>query len=390
MDAQIVDQPTVTAPSIETPAASPASTPDASSTEKSPLQQAVDTGDTRAYRKERHEQRVRQQKGLPEPPRTPATTKQAGSTEPTPKPTASEPVAPQGEKPRKNADTRVQELLRDRVERDRTIQQLQAQLARHSTPPEQKPAPAPSTPKSDTTQKAWERYRTLPNAPKLDEFTSYEDYMDARAEFIADQRIEEHLNARDSESQQHTQITSAIHEYEQQTTVYRDSVLAWKQANPTAQLADEFLAIEPLSAVQLRNAVSGPDQQTPIGPHHFVVEQVFRADPKVQGPLSHYFSQHPQEFKRLCDLATSGQHGPMQVIREIGRLEVQFLHAPAPTKGVTPASPAARLSAVPAPQTVLGKKPAGVLDPLNAAIQAGDTRRYRELRREQRKAQLAG
>lgn len=360
---------------VDTPDVSPA-TPVAAppvAESKTPIQQAVESGDTRTYREERHKQRQDAKQG-----RTPVTP--APTTVGTPKPAASEPAATT-EKPRKNADTRVQELLRERGEREKQWERERQELLARVPKSEQTAKPADPAPKSDA--KGWQRYKDLPDAPKLEQFDTHEDYLDARSDFIAEKRIAEALGQRDQASEQDHRLRQSAERYQSHETEFRTHVLEWKQSNPEAKFDDGFMSIPPMSAIQLHNASQPPDQQVPIGPHHFVIEQVFLAEPKAKGPLCAHFSANPQEFKDLCELAMRDEYGMQAVVRRIGQLEAKFLSSQAST----PASPAARISAVPAPATTLGRKASGsTVDPLKRAIQSGDTRAYRELRHQERQA----
>lgn len=362
---------------VETPDVSPATPVPAPpvAESKTPIQQAVESGDTRTYREERHKQRQDAKQG-----RTPVTP--APTTVGTPKPAASEPAATT-EKPKGQALKARNEDLEAEIAANRELLRQRAELrkALKAEEPPQTAKPAANAPKSDA--KGWQRYKDLPDAPKLEQFDTHEDYLDARSDFIAEKRIAEALGQRDQESEQQSRLRQSAERYQSHETEFRTHVLEWKQSNPGAQFDDGFMSIPPMSAIQLHNASQPSDQQIPIGPHHFVIEQVFLAEPKAKGPLCAHFSANPQEFKDLCELAMRDEYGMQAVVRRIGQLEAKFLSSSAST----PASPAARISAVPAPATTLGRKASGSsVDPLKRAIQSGDTRAYRELRHQERAA----
>lgn len=362
------------APSLQTPPVDP-KTPEPQ--EKNSLQQAVEKGDTRTYKQERNKQRVAQHEGKPY---TPPPAKPAASTEVTPKTAASAPAAP--EKPKGQAlSKRTDDLKAENAELQNQLR-IRAELRKQLQATEPAPKAAATPPANEATKAAWQRYKDLPDAPKAEQFEHYEDYLDARADFIAERRVEERFAAHEQQAQQRTQFESSVSTYESQVDRYRTSVLEWQKTNPDAQFDPDFMRIDTMSAIQLRNALAPPDQQEPIGPHHFIVDQVFRSE--TPGPLSAYFSQHPQQFKALCDLAVSGPDGPAMVMRRIGQLEAGFLHAPA-----SPApSPSARTPQPPPPPTTLGRKTSHVLNPLEAAMKSGNTGDYKRLRREQRMASL--
>lgn len=104
----------------------------------------------------------------------------------------SPPADPSPGKPKKNLDSRLQELdtknaeLRERLRVNRLLREEMANLERAATTP--KPASDPASPPKP---QEWQRYKLHPDAPKVEDFEVYEDYLDARSTFIADRRYEE-------------------------------------------------------------------------------------------------------------------------------------------------------------------------------------------------------
>lgn len=149
--------------------------------------QAVLNGDQAAFK----EVRLAQRAGKPVPTILPTSAdpapappvEQAASTE-APK-AASEPA-----KPKKNADTRVQELLADR---DRERSENARLRTENETLKRQLPdaKPAESSPAKPTTRD-FERFKAMPDAPKLDEFNDYQDWSVEMAAFVAGKRLEEY------------------------------------------------------------------------------------------------------------------------------------------------------------------------------------------------------
>ena len=107
---------------------------------------------------------------------------QVASTDAKPE-TASEPVTPAKET--KGLDARSADVdlkIADLKRKLEIKQELERQLA---TRPE---AAKPTDAAPVTAKKAWEAYKDLPDAPKSTDFESYEDYLDARSDFIAEQK----------------------------------------------------------------------------------------------------------------------------------------------------------------------------------------------------------
>lgn len=367
----VLQEPAVASPdqTVQMPAA-PAPAPEAV---KSSVDQAVETGDTSAFKEARRRERL-ELKGLLK-------------TEPSPvKPRPEKPkVEAKAEPPKeKNAgakqriaqiDPEIEELqnkLRIRAE-------LKRQLAETERPLEAKPA-KPETP---TLNDGWKKYKDLPGAPTSDQFNNYEDYLDARAEFIADSRVQERLGqafeARDRESQTRSQVEQQFRQLDTQAATFADKVTSYQQAHPEMQIHPALLNTTPLNALRAINAVLPPEQQEREGPHHFIVQLAFESE--TPGEILHHLSDHPEAMEKLWHLAFQS---PSAVAREIGRLEAKFLGSTSPA--ASSASPASKVSQAPSPGTTLGRKAPSTGDPLKAAIEAGDTATFKQLRRQERLA----
>lgn len=274
---------------------------------------------------------------------------QATSTDVSPSP-ASEPGSPaeSSAKRKKSADTRIQELLRDRAaEREARLaaeakaQALEARLAASATPPaDQSPPPE------------WKRYASRPDAPKPEQFEDYGEYTAAMALYIADRRLAE----REQAARAAAQTRQARAEFAQAYERAAQKVSAALERDPA--LADDLhpglLAIKPTSQL-------APGERP--GPHNFIADQIVFSDTPLE--LMRYFSAHPEEFDRLC------QQSPAQIVRAIGRLEATVAAGSSPST-TTPSAP-------PPPPTTLGRKPAAPLDEEADAIRTGDVRKFRQI-----------
>lgn len=326
------------------------------------MQEAVSKGDTAAYKQERHKQRQEARDGRTRT-QTPTKSDHAPTGAQT-KPAASEPAAPAVEKPRKNADTRVQELLRERDQERRQWAQEKRELEARMS----KPA-APEKPASQS-----QATRPKPSEDEIGtKYENYGAYVEDLADWKHEQREAQAQQSRTAEREQR-ELYARAESFEAEVSQFADRVTEWRTKNPAVQLEERLLAIPTASGLELFNATVPANERVQIGPEHFVVDLIRRSE--IPGPLLAHFSDG-REFKRLYDLAVRDAQA---AVREMGRIEAKLLSAQAPPA----ASPAARVSAVPAPPTTLGKKPAGALDPLQKAIEAGDTNAYKAIRHQQR------
>ena len=99
-------------------------------------------------------------------------------------PVAEEPAPPAKRKRRSDPTEAVKSAIAKQREAERRadaaeskVQALSAERA--PTPPETQTAPEPDPP-------SWSRFKQMPGVPKPDQFTAYEDYSMALAEFVSD------------------------------------------------------------------------------------------------------------------------------------------------------------------------------------------------------------
>lgn len=152
-----------------------------------PLDQAVANDNVEQYREVRRAERAGKEPPTIAP--TPAESApaqpvdQAASTDATPKP-ASEPG-----KPKKNADTRVQELLADRDRERSETARLRTELEelRRRLPDVKPVESSPAKPSA----RDYERYKAMSGYPQVAEFEDYGDYTAEVSAFVSAKRLEE-------------------------------------------------------------------------------------------------------------------------------------------------------------------------------------------------------
>lgn len=234
-------------------------------------------------------------------------------------------------KPRHDPRARVEEATgqaaqakreRDeaRAERDTFKARIDALEARANAP---RP-PEPVAEKKETVQAEHARYRAMPGFPKLTEFQgddAFEDWLVAKDLFIADRRYDER---RHSENQQIAAQRNEQSEAERRTTFQ-------SKIGATPEERQAFIeTIDPRLASIPRLSALPADEKASFG--NFLVEQIYRSEAPKE--LLTHFTAHPDDVQRLSTLH------PMQVIREMGKLEAQLTQAAASTTtGTAPAPP---------------------------------------------------
>lgn len=181
------------------------------------------------------------------------------------------------------------------------------------------------------------RYKALPGYPKLGDFTgedAFEDWMVAKDLFIADQRFEERTARQQQEtSQREQQASEAAH-----ATAFAERL------GKTAEERQVFIdSIDPRLANTPRITALRPGETATFG--NYLVEQIYRSESPKE--LMLHFTAHPDDVQRLATLP------PLQVMREIGKLEAT-LAPPAASPKTGTAEPPPRSKASPPIQPVKG------------------------------------
>jgi len=232
-------------------------------------------------------------------------------------PVAEEPITQAKPKRRSNPTEAVKSAIAKQREAERRadaaeskIQALSAERA--PTPTETQTAPEPETP-------SWSRFKEMPGVPRPDQFTAYEDYSMALAEFVSDAK--------------HTENTAAQqHAYEQQQIAQEQQV----QLDRWSKTLDEARQQNPQfdETLNLDTPMSLPMQ-------HLAMES-------PQGiAILQWLSEHPDDAQRLSTLH------PAETYREMGKLEAR-LEAASPTVS---SGPARVVSSAKAPIKPLGTSP---------------------------------
>lgn len=349
--------------SIDAQAAGSSPAPD-TLTPTSAADHAVVSGDQAAYRDARRAERV----GKPLTP-TPAESapaepaEQAASTD-----AQTEPASEPG-KPRKNADTRVKELLAERARERERAERAERELAalRSGSQPSDA-SPAASSPAPAKLAIAYP-----PEIASFDAYqaahpeSSYDEYMDARADYRFEQR-EQHRETTQREHQTRAQRAEAI---KARDTKFQERIDAAIAADPefVGSLSDDVKRLRPFDAI--RDA-QGRWTEQPSG-YNAIAEEVLASEVSV--PLLRHFSDHPEDLHRIAKLL------PNQLVKEMARLEDRY------TSGKAAAAPPKTVTDAPPPPTVLGGRPGSPADPLDAAVESGDQAAFKAAKLRQRLAQ---
>ena len=198
------------------------------------------------------------------------------------------------EKPGRSARERINELTKRAHEAEREVQRLREASERKPAESAEKPNP--------------------------DKFGSYDEYVEALADWKADQRVAESFKRRDAERSQAAEARAA----EAKAQAWAERQSEFREATP------DYDAVVGKSAVQ-------------IAPH--VVDTLLDSE---SGPeLAYHLAKRPETVKRINALS------PLSAARELGRIEATLSNPAAPQ--IKPASKA------PAPITpVRSSAPAAV------------------------------
>ena len=190
--------------------------------------------------------------------------------------TEGDPAAPQ--KPDAKARIRQLHAERERAREDAAYWRGQAEAKKE---PEKVAQPEP-----------------VNNGPTPDQFATYEDYLDARADFRAEQKYKTLEAAKEQKAKD--DATKAAEEKEEQT--FKSKV-------------EEFKAKTP----DFEDTVRNPDLRISK-----VMYEAMR-ETEVGPQIAYHLGKNPQEAARIAGLS------PIAAIKEIGKLEAKFSKEPAPT-----------------------------------------------------------
>lgn len=293
-----------------------------------PAEQAVANGDQAAFK----EVRLAQRAGKPVPQVTPSAesapakpVEQAAPTD------ASSKLASEPSKPKKNAETRIQELLARDRERSDEIARLKAQLEQRTAQPDVKPAaPSPAKP----TPREFERFKAMPDAPLLKDYNDYEDWFIDMSAFVNRKGFEDY----DQRKQQ---------EYD---------------AGKTRELEQQFDSKGVAAYPDFRDVLNAAGLAGRRWPQH-VRDKVFSHEQGVH--IAHALAKAKDDdalYQRIADPVDFGEY-----VAEVLASQRQ------------PKEPNPKTQA-PDPPFTLGTRPHDSTDALEAAVESGDMHAYKQLR----------
>lgn len=269
---------------------------------------------------------------------------------------ASETATPDEQKPpRKNLDTRHQEL-------DGSIEALQRKLEiKRELEKQLGERPTPAKPTESQPVKAepeWKRYAKHPHAPKVEDFDTYEEYVDARSTFIADQRLAD----RDRHAQLDARSRDRMSETEKQIAGFTERITKAREADPDfeTKIAPGLREIVPAFAVKAGE---------PLRPANVLLQEVVTSEHSAALLLHFSTDEGRAEWNTLI----ASPH-PAAMLKGFGRVEARFESSGQAAAGKTPA--AKPVTSAPAPPRTLGNKPPTDPDRAASAVKAGDYRAY--------------
>lgn len=330
---------------------------------------AIASGDTGAYRQARRAERVG--KPLAPVPASDAIAALAAddgeATEEAIAPAA--PAQPLEQKPVSKRQQQINDYERRIAESNQRIERLEQQLQRPSTPAGDTPARPQEKPPA-----AWKRIATMPDAPKLSDvdadgnavYSSLEEHAAAMALFVHDTLANEQ-QVKSVGEQLEADAARVIESFDQR-------VADAEKTNPAIRAK-----IAPLA-----HALGA--QGGPFG----VVARI--AAISENGPqILEHFVDHQDALRALVTLPERLRGLPLQVqieqhkehiAGEIVKLEAKF---DTPNTPARPRPQPKTLTDAPDIET-LGNRPAEAVDAKSDAMRRGDTRAYREIRRQERAA----
>jgi hypothetical protein len=260
------------------------------------------------------------------------------------------------DKPAKNAKTRTEQLdteITDLREKLRIRAALREELQQTAHPADDPPASEPAQP----TRAEWQRYRQHPDAPKVEDFDAYEDFVAAQSVFVADQRFEERQRAHAADQRSRERLT----ETEQTISTFRERAQAARDADPEFDQKVDPGLMELVPAFALR-------PHEPVRPANVLMQECVKSD-AAPALLLHFSTPEGQkDWQRIAAAAT-----PAEMLKAFGRVEARFLSDGPPAAARAAAS---LVSSAPEPPTTLGRRPPASPDRAGAAIKAGDFGAY--------------
>jgi hypothetical protein len=304
------------------------------------------------------------------PPAAPSGEQSASNPDATVPDAASEP-APPADKPKKNLQTRTEQLdqeiegLKQRLAIRRELHKELDALDRQT-----QTLPAASSPATPTSKADRQRYLTHPNAPKQDQYSTYEEWVEDFSVFVADQRL--------AEREQVQQRTAKTQEFERQVQDIASGFS--KRLGEYETTKPDFIHSVAPQLMDIMPAFDCIRHGKPVGPHNALAEEIMKSD--VPGQLLEHFST-PEGAKEWQQLFQTGLKDGAEMLRRFGRIEARFEKRDEPAAAPPPAK---TVTSAPTPPVVLGRKPAAAADPVRDAVSTGN---FAVFRREQDARDLA-
>lgn len=259
------------------------------------------------------------------------------------------PIKPKNAKRIEELDADI-EAIRERL---RIRHALREELNQKPTTADAPPASEPAQP----TKAEWQRYRQHPDAPKVEDFDAYEDFVAAQSVFVADQRFEERQRAHAADQRSRERLT----ETEQTISTFRERAKAARDADPDFDQKVDPGLMELVPAFALR-----PNE--PVRPANVLMQECVKSE-AAPALLVHFSTPEGQkDWQRIAAAST-----PAEMLKAFGRVEARFL-SDGPSAAARAA--ASSVSSAPEPPTTLGRRPPASPDRAAAAIKAGDYGAY--------------
>lgn len=268
----------------------------------------------------------------------------------------SDPASPT-EKPKRNLQTRRVEVSDEiaQLQRDLEIRRaLREELAALKAPTDAKPsASSPETP----TAAEWQRYRQHPNAPKPEDFDTYEDFTTAQAVFVTERVFE----ARDRRAQLEAASKARTDETGQTIHGFKERIAKAREADPDfeSKVDPGLMAIVPAFALRA---------DEPVTPANVLLQECVTSEAAPALLLHFSTPEGHAEWSRIVNQPT-----PAAMLKAFGRAEARFLSDGSSSSAASAAKP---VTSAPAPPTMLGARPPSSPDRARQAVSAGDFRAY--------------
>jgi hypothetical protein len=144
----------------------------------------------------------------------------------------------------------------------------------------------------DRAQRAQQSQSAMPQAaPKLEQFDNFDDYVAAKAEYVANQALEKRFaeQRQYQEQEQHQRYRSTVEQ-------------SWTQrVGQVRNEIDDFDDVIESAGVEITNVMSEALMDSDLGPK-----------------VAYYLAKHPEEAERIAEMT------PSAVFRAIGKLEAKI------------------------------------------------------------------